>query len=237
MEPEISKEKMTEQMLEVVRRSKLEDAGIMLVATWGAYTTTIIRGMKKLGGAEHKVSLQIHVFPYRWAYPREYIEGGIRIMIPSIRAYPIQCLNPRIKNFDRLHFYLAQLEALNAGADAFVCLTINGHLSEGFNANIWLIKNSKLFTPSENSLKGITSDCVFDLAREMNVEATSTFLTAWDLYTADEAFFCTSAGGITPIVEVDARTIGNGNPGPLTRRLIDVYWKMHVDPKYAVRVY
>jgi branched-chain amino acid aminotransferase len=136
-----------------------------------------------------------------------------------------------------LHFFLAQLEAVNAGADGFITLTIDGHLAEGFNANVWLIKQGKLFTPSESTLAGITSDCIYDLAREMNIEAAATFLTAWDLYTADEAFFCTSAGGITPIIEVDSRAVGDGKPGSMTKRLLDAYWKMHVNPKYAVQVY
>jgi len=237
MDPEISKEKFTEQVLEAVRRSGLKDAGISFVVTWGPYPTAYAKRGEKLGGPDHKVGLQVWVRPYRWIFPPEYIDEGIKVIIPSIRSYPNQCLNPRLKNFDRLHFFLAQLEAVNAGADGFITLTIDGHLAEGFNANVWLIKQGKLFTPSENTLAGITSDCIYDLAKEMNIEAAATFLTAWDLYTADEAFFCTSAGGITPIIEVDSRTVGDGKPGSMTKRLIEAYWKMHVNPKYAVQVY
>ncbi len=237
MDPEISKEKFTEQVLETVRRSGLKDAGVYFVVTWGLSSTSYVKRGEKLGGSDHKVRLQVWVRPYRWVFPQECTEEGIKVIIPSIRSYPNQCLNPRLKNFDRLHFFLAQLEAVNAGADGFICLTIDGHLSEGFNTNVWLIKQGKFFTPSENTLAGITSDCIYDLAREMNIEATATFLTAWDLYTADEVFFCTSAGGITPIVGVDSRAIGDGKPGPMTKRLIDAYWKMHMNPKYAVQVY
>lgn len=237
MDPEISRGKFTEQVLETVRRSGLKDAGISFVVTWGPYPAAYAKRGEKLGGPDHKVGLQVWVRPYRWIFPPECIEEGTKVIIPSIRAYPNQCLNPRLKNFDRLHFFLAQLEAVNAGADGFITLTIDGHLAEGFNANVWLIKQGKLFTPSESTLAGITSDCIYDLAREMNIEAAATFLTAWDLYTADEAFFCTSAGGITPIIEVDSRTVGDGKPGFMTKRLIEAYWKMHVNPKYAVQVY
>ena len=237
MDPEISKEKFTEQVLETVRRSGLKDAGIYFVVTWGLSPTSYVKRGEKLGGPDHKVRLQVWVRPYRWVFPLECVEEGIKVIVPSIRAYPNQCLNPRLKNFDRLHFFLAQLEAIQAGADGFIALTIDGHLAEGFNANIWLIKQGKLFTPSENTLAGITSDCIYDLAREMNIEATAAFLTAWDLYTADEALFCTSAGGITPIIEVDSRAVGDGKPGSMTKRLLDAYWKMHVNPKYAVQVY
>ena len=236
MDPEISKEKLTEQILEAVRRSKFQDCGISLIATWGAFPTLIDRSHQKLGGDDHKVTLMIRVIPYRWIFPPEYLNEGYRIIIPSNRAYPLQCINPRLKNFDRLNYFLAQLEAFNAGVDGFVCLTLDGHLAENYHCNIWLVKNGKLFTPSENTLQGITSECVHDMAAEMNIEATGAFLTAYDLYTADEAFFSTSAGPISPIVEVDARTIGNGKPGPITRRLFDAYWKLHVNPKYAVKV-
>ncbi len=56
------------------------------------------------------------------------------------------------------------------------------------------------------------------------------------VYNADEAFLSSSSGGLIPIIEVDRRRIGDGKPGPITRRLTDAYWKMHVDPKYATKV-
>jgi len=70
----------------------------------------------------------------------------------------------------------------------------------------------------------------------LNLEAVGTSLTAWDLYTADEAFYSSSAGGIFPIIEVDGRKIGDGNPGAITKRLDDIYWKIAVDPRYAEKI-
>ena len=241
MEPEISKEQFKEQMLETVRRSKLQDANIWLVVTWGLWTPYTI-GEKKLGGPElrgpdHQLGLQIWIKTARGAFPPRCKENGTKVIIPSARAYPHQCVEPRLKHFDRLNFHMAQLEVISAGADGFINITLDGHLSEGHGANVWLVKQGKLFTPSENALQGITVEFIFDLAKELNLEATGAFLTAWDLYTTDEAFYSSSAGGIFPIVEVDGRKIGDGKPGPITKRLDDIYWKFAVDPKYAVKVY
>ena len=240
MEPQISKEQFKAQVIETVRRSKFQDSNIWWLATWGPWTR-YSAGDKKLGGPElrgpdHQLGIQIWVKPAAGAFPPECKEKGCKVIIPSVRAYPHQCVEPRLKHFDRLNFHLAQLEVINAGADGFVNLTIDGHLSEGHGANVWLVKQGKLLTPSENALQGITAEFVFDLARELNLEAVGTLLTAWDLYTADEAFYSSSAGGIFPIVEVDGREIGDGKPGIITKRLGDIYWKMAVNPKYAVKI-
>ena len=240
MEPQVSKEQFKEQIFEAVRRSKLRDANIWWVVTWGAWTLYTEDG-KRFGGPElktpdHQLGVQIWIKPSRGAFPPECKECGTRVIIPSARAYPHQCVEPRLKHFDRLNFHMAQLEVIQAGVDGFVNLTLDGHLSEGHGANMWLVKQGKLLTPSENALQGITAEFVFDLARELNIEAAGALLTAWDLYTADEAFYSSSAGGIFPIIEVDGRPIGDGKPGRITKQLEDTYWKMAVDPKYAVQV-
>ena len=240
MEPQISKEQFKKQIIETVHRSKFQDANVWWVATWGPWTRYTV-GDRKLGGPElrgpdHQLGIQIWVKAATGAFPPICKEKGCKVIIPSVRAYPHQCVEPRLKHFDRLNFHFAQLEVINAGADGFVNLTIDGHLSEGHGANVWLVKQGKLFTPSENALQGITAEFVFDLARELNLEAAGTSLTAWDLYTADEAFYSSSAGGIFPIIEVDGRKIGDGNPGAITKRLDDIYWKIAVDPRYAEKI-
>lgn len=235
MDLETSKEKLKEQVLETARRSDFENAMIWTVGTWGP-DPILVKGSKKPGGPYHKMGLQIWIVPYRWNFPKKSIGEGTKAIIPKIRAIPHQCIDPRVKHFNRLHFFLAQLEVMDADVDGFIMLNLDGYISESLGSNVWLVKKGKLLTPPE-CLQGITRECVFDLTREMNIDATNALLTPWDLYTADEAFFSTSAGGIFPIIEVDSRTIGDGKPGPVTKRLIDGYWKMHVDPKYCVQVY
>jgi branched-chain amino acid aminotransferase len=232
---ETSGDKLKEQVIETARRSDFENAMIWMVATWGP-DPILVRGSKQPGGPDHKAGLQIWVVPYRWNFPQKSVAEGIRVLISKIRAIPHQCIDARIKHLNRLHFFLAQLEVVDAGLDGFILLTLDGYISEGLGSNIWAVKKGKLLTPSE-CLQGITRECVFDLAREMKVDATTALLTPWDLYTSDEAFFSSSAGGIFPIVEIDSRIIGNGKPGSITKRLIEGYWKMHVDPRYCIQVH
>jgi len=241
MEPAISKEQFKQQILDTARQSKMQDSNIWWVVTWGPWTRYTL-GDRKLGGPElrgpdHQLGLQIWTRLGTGAFPPECKERGAKIIIPSARAYPHQCVEPRLKHFNRLNFHLAHLEVINAGADGFVNLTLDGHLGESHAANVWLVKQNKLFTPSESALQGITVEYVFDLAMELKLEAAAASLTAWDLYTADEAFYSSSAGGLFPIVQVDGRRIGDGKPGPVTKRIEDIYWKMAVNPKYAIKVY
>ena len=76
-------------------------------------------------------------------------------------------------------------------------------------------------------LEGITRETVFEIAAEMGLPAAERDLTAYDLYVADEAFLCTTAGGIIPIVRVDGRQVGTGQPGPITQRIAGRYWARH----------
>ena len=81
-----------------------------------------------------------------------------------------------------------------------------------------------------------SAETVFELAAQEGLPAREERLTAYDLYNADEVFYCTTAGGIMPIVEVDRRQIGDGAPGPLTERLRRAYWIAHVSGADATPV-
>lgn len=142
-----------------------------------------------------------------------------------------------IKHFNRLHFYLAQLEAIDAGVDDVLLLDIEGYVSECRAANIFALVGGRLYTPAGGILRGITRETVFEIAAREGIDASETQMTLYDFYCADEVFTCTTAGGIIPVVEIDGRAIGDGRPGPLTTRIRDLYWQMHVDGEYATPVY
>jgi branched-chain amino acid aminotransferase len=172
-------------------------------------------------------ALIVYAVPYVWIVPRDKIETGISVLIPSVRQWPASVLDAKIKNFNRLHGYLARIEADLAGADDIVFLDDRGMLTESRGANIFLIRDGRLYTPVTGILEGITRETVFEIAVEMDLPAAERDLTAYDLYVADEAFLCTTAGGIIPIVRADGRQIGSGQPGPVTRRIADRYWARH----------
>jgi branched-chain amino acid aminotransferase len=110
-------------------------------------------------------------------------------------------------------------------------------LTESRGANMFLVRGGKLYTPVSGILEGITRETVFEIAEDLGLKAAERDLTPFDLYTADEAFLCTTAGGIIPIVNVDGRHVGPGHPGEITKRVLDRYWERHLDGPDATPVF
>ena len=99
-------------------------------------------------------------------------------------------------------------------------LDVDGFVAEGSGENLFIVKNGEIFEPELTSaLMGITRQSVITLAREMGYSVSARRITRDDLYIADEAFFTGTAAEVTPIREVDGRTIGEGRRGPITTRL------------------
>ena len=224
-----SKEAFKEIVVETVRRAGIPDAYVQCVATRGPRLTS--------NPSEWPPTVMVYSIPYLWAVGGpEGIEKGMRVIVARTRNLPIEALDPKIKTFNRLNGYLAKLEAIDAGADEVILLDMRGFLTEGRGANVFLVRNDTLYTPSEDVLWGITRETVFELASELGLKAEYGWFTPYDLYNADEAFFCTTAGGIAPIVEADRRRVGDGRAGPITRCLAERYWQHHVDPRWALQV-
>ena len=113
-----------------------------------------------------------------------------------------------------------------AGYDEAILMDTNGYVSEGSGENLFIIKKGKLLTPplSASILEGVTRDTILTLAREEGIVCSEEMLTRDQLYLADEAFFTGTAAEVTPIREVDDRTVGEGRIGPITKRLQDRYF-------------
>jgi branched-chain amino acid aminotransferase len=125
-----------------------------------------------------------------------------------------------------LNSALAKTEAADYGCDEAIMLTQEGNVSEGSGENIFLFSNGQLVTPApaEGILVGITRDTVMRLAREeLGIETVERQIPRSELYTADEVFMTGTAAHLTPVVEIDRRTIGTGEYGPLTTKLMGLY--------------
>lgn len=154
-------------------------------------------------------------------------EGGIRVITSPYRRIPPECFDPRIKTTTYLPNYLSHLHAILAGVDDALVLDIRGFVSEMPGSNIFIVKNNSLYTPKKYFvLEGITRETIIDLAKEKGYTLAEEDLTLYDVYNADEAFACGSAAEITPIVEVDGRKIGEGEPGPVTKRIQQAYFEL-----------
>ena len=120
----------------------------------------------------------------------------------------------------RSNSILANLEATEHGYDEGLLLDVDGFVAEGSGENLFIVKDGQIYEPELTSaLVGITRGSIIAIAQEMGLKVSARRITRDDLYIADEAFFTGTAAEVTPIREVDSRTIGSGRIGPVTAKL------------------
>jgi len=120
---------------------------------------------------------------------------------------------------------LALNEALHDGYDEALLLDVDGFVAEGSGENVFIVKQGKLYTPELTSaLDGITRKTIISLASILDIPVIEKRITRDEMYTADEAFFTGTAAEVTPIRELDSRTIGNGSRGEITTKLQAMYF-------------
>lgn len=215
-------------VIETTRRSGLRDAYVQCLVTRGIRTAAPI--------TQWRPTVIVYAVPYIWAVSPERMEQGARLLITRTRNLPVECVDPAIKSVNRLHSYLAKLEAEDAGADEVLLLDTQGHVTESRGANLFLVRDGRLITPATGMLEGITRETVFEIAQDRGIPVQERAVSPAAVYTADEVFLCTTAGGIIPVAQVDRRQIGTGQPGPVTQAIKETYWRWHVTEPYATPV-
>ncbi|MFA5631239.1 MAG: branched-chain amino acid transaminase [Porticoccaceae bacterium] len=179
--------------------------------------------------------LETHVIVAAWEWPAylgdEGIEKGIRIRTSSYtRHHPNIAMVKAKANGQYINSMLALREAIDCGYDEALLLDPEGYVAEGSGENIFIVRNGVLYTPDLTScLEGITRATIFTLAEEAGYKVVEKRITRDEVYIADEAFFTGTAAEVTPIREVDKRTIGCGSRGPITT----VLQKMYFDVVYG----
>ncbi len=169
-------------------------------------------------------SLVIIVKPLVGLSPQVY-ERGVKVIIASVvRNHPCS-INPLIKSNNLLNNALAAQEAYRRGAFDAVLRNYRGEIAECSIANLFVVKGGKLQTPPIEAglLSGITRGFVFELCPDAGIELEQKVLLDADLFEADESFLTSSTQEVVPIVQVDDRRIGDGRPGPVTKRLLEAY--------------
>ena len=153
-------------------------------------------------------------------YPPEFYEQGLKIISAStIRNHP-NALSPRIKSLNYLNNILAKIEALDAGVLEAVMYNQHGYVAEATADNLFIVRGGTLHTPplSAGGLGGVTRGIVLELAAEAGITTDDrTDLTRYDLYAADECFLTGTGAEVVPVVEIDNRLVGTGEPGAVTR--------------------
>ena len=161
-------------------------------------------------------------------YPPEMYENGMEIVtVTTIRNHP-NALNPRIKSLNYLNNIMAKVEGQLAGCAEALMLNHKGEVAECSGDNIFLVRDGKLRTPPIDAgiLEGITRNTVIDLARAIRIPVEEIAFTRHDIYIGDECFLTGTAAEVIPVVKVDARPIGSGKPGPITRQLREAFQKL-----------
>jgi len=175
-------------------------------------------------------NLKTHIIIAAWEWGAylgsESLEKGIRIRTSSYTRHHVNISMCRAKaNGHYINSMLALQEALIDGYDEALLLDIDGFVAEGSGENIFVIKNDVIYTPELTSaLEGITRDTIMQFANEIGIPVKERRITRDEVYIADEAFFTGSAAEVTPIRELDNRTIGNGARGPITEKLQKMYF-------------
>ena len=165
-------------------------------------------------------------------------EKGMTAMITWVRRDAIDATTHEIKSLNYMNSILAKIEANNAHVDEAISLERTGYVCEGVAENIFIVRDDAIFTPhsSTGALPGITAQVVMQLARKLGCDARERNISPFELFSADEVFFTGTAAEIIPVREINKRRIGNGKPGPVTKRLMEEFQKTVRDPKQGVPI-
>ncbi|MFP4380735.1 MAG: branched-chain-amino-acid transaminase [Candidatus Sumerlaeia bacterium] len=201
-------------VVETCRRNELQDGYIRLVVTRGCGDLGLAPWLCKfpsLFAIASKIAL----------YPPEFYEKGLKIVTVPTQRTSVAALNGRVKSCNYLNNILAKLEGHNAGALEALMLDAHGYVVECTGDNIFVVKKDVVYTPPTHmgALAGITRERIIEIAREMGHEVKEAPLTRFEIFDADECFMTGTAAEVVPVVNLDARTISDGLPGPVTKKL------------------
>src|SRR3954466_5938473 len=211
LEIPMSREAMTEALLETIRRNDLRDGYIRQIVTRGV-------GDLGLNPTRCKRASVIIITTSIALYPKEAYENGLTIVTCATRRPGAAVLNPAVKSLNYLNNVMARIEANLAGADEALMLNDAGNVAECTADNVFVIKKGQIFTPpiTAGALRGITRSVIFDIAAELDIPIHETEITRHDVFVADECFLTGTAAELIPVIKADGRTIGAGKPGSMT---------------------
>ena len=177
-------------------------------------------------------NLSVHVMIAAWDWGAylgaENLEKGIRIKTSSYTRHHVNITMCKAKSVGGyMNSMLALQEALNDGYDEAMLLDVDGYVAEGSGENIFVVRDGTIYTPELTSaLDGITRQTLITLASDLGIKVIERRITRDEVYIADEVFFTGTAAEVTPIREVDNRTIGNGSRGPITTQLQSLFFDL-----------
>jgi branched-chain amino acid aminotransferase len=223
----MTREEMQNVIIETLKVNDLDDAYIRVVVT---------RGAGDLGLDPRKCSHgTVFIITDKIAlYPEDFYKKGLPIVTAKTRRNHPQCMSPRIKSLNYLNNILGKIDAIDAGTQEALMLSVEGDVVECTGDNIFIVKDGLLMTPPSalGALPGITQKAIIELAGKRGMETDEKIMKLEDVYGADECFLTGTAAEVIPVVMIDGRSIGTGKPGDITKQLLADYKEL--TGKYGV---
>jgi branched-chain amino acid aminotransferase len=210
---------LSEATLELLRTTGLDSAYIRPQVFYGL-------GTLGLDPTENEVHTMIGAFSFGTYLGEEGVNNGVTAMVSSWRRISHTSFVPTAKGSGGyLNSLLAKQEASRGGFGDAIMLNDEGLVAEGSGMNLFLVSRGVVHTPgvSAGILEGITRNTVIELLREDGIDVVESNIPRGSLYVAEEVFMTGTAAEVTPVCQIDGRTVGSGEPGPVTRQAQDLY--------------
>ena len=217
-----SNKEIHDAIIQVVLENKLEECYIRPI---------VFLGDNKMGLNPKGVDVHCAIAAWQWGtyLGEDGLNKGIRVRVSSFARHHVNITMTKAKACGYyINSILAKVEAHRDGYDEGILLDPSGYVSEGSGENIFIYSKGKLHTPalSSSNLDGITRDAVIKICKELDIGVEERNITRDELYIAEEVFLSGTAAEITPVREVDNRTIGKGKKGPITDKIQQTFFKI-----------
>jgi branched-chain amino acid aminotransferase len=231
LDPGLSRERIEGILVDLVRRSGLRDSYVEMICTRGVASAGV-RDPRRFTNRFYAYAV-----PYVWLLPWERRDDGMHAAIArTVRRISPAAVDPTVKNFHWGDLTRALYEAYDRGAEFPILLGDDGCVTEGAGYNVFVVAGGRLLTPDRGALEGITRRTVLELAAADGIAVEARAVTEELLTEGSELFATSTAGGVMPITALDGEPVADGRPGPVTRRLRDLYWAAHEDPRHLTPV-
>ena len=223
-------QQLADLMIECASRSGLRDAYVQVTCT---------RGLPPPGTRDPRLCRnRLYAFaqPFVWIADEAQRREGLRMVLSGTQRIPPESLDQRIKNFHWLDLTMGIFEAYDRDATVAILPAADGTITEGPGFNIFVVKDGVLATPARGLFEGITRRTVIEIAHDLQLRCDVRAVQAKEVAEASEIFISSTAGGIMPVTRYEGRSVGDGKPGPLTRRIEDLYWRRHEDDAWCTPV-
>jgi branched-chain amino acid aminotransferase len=217
IEASITEDELLEAARKVIAANTIDEDVFVRVSL---HVTDLVPGVRSRGLS---TTLSIFIYEAGCILPKE----GARLKTSVWRRIPDYAIPSRAKvNGAYVNSVLARQDALDSGYDDCIFLDVSGHVCELSAANIFLVRDGVLHTPSNSSdiLEGISRKTIVTIAKDMGVEVIERTIDLTELYVADEVFACGTSAFLTPVLEIDKRVVSDGTAGSITQKLQKTYF-------------